>query len=179
MYSDYRRYPFFAQDADFITARYPSKGLVLVAGCGYGYLVDELATRGWDAWGCDPSPWAQSQRISARIQAVDITDRTALGTLQTLAGSRFDLIVTEEVLSAMSDAEVPAALTELRRIARPPARELFHIVTSAPELASGPRADFRRDDLGLNWKTHADWVTAVGGSEPVMDREGGKQRVLP
>lgn len=179
MYSDYRRYPFFAQDADLLTTRYPSLGRVLVAGCGYGYLVDELSIRGWDAWGCDASLWAVGQRISARIQGFDILIRQDMTDIKNLGtGARFDLIVTEDVLTVLSDVEVATALTELRRIAKSPARELFHIVTCANELIDGPLSSSRDITLGLNWKTHIDWVTTIGNNEPVMNREGGKQVIL-
>lgn len=179
MYDDYRRYPFFAQDADSLTARYPALGRVLVAGCGYGYLVDELAARGWDAWGCDASPHSIGERISARIQGFDVLVRSDMVALRTLAGGRFDLIVDEELLGVLSDAEIPVALTELRRIAAPPARELFHIITCANELDEGPLSPARTVYPEFSWRSHSQWVALIGNGESVMNREGGKQVILP
>ena len=48
----YRRYPFFADRVAQLKQRFAPNGqALLIAGCGFGYLVDECVTAGYDAWG--------------------------------------------------------------------------------------------------------------------------------
>jgi hypothetical protein len=171
LYTGYRRYPFFAERADWLTSRYPRMGTVLVAGCGWGYLVDELTQRGWDAWGADASAYAiargQSELpdLKGRLLRADMTDARQLNLLmrgRTSAQGHFDLIVTEDLLPALNDDEIARALTALRSAAE----TVVHIVT--PGDARGGE---RHPDL--NWKPIAAWRSLLA-PDAVLDAETGE-----
>lgn len=161
---DYRDGPHFNSRVGFLQGRV-SSGKILIAGCGYGYLVKRFVALGLDAWGCDASDWCVTQGSSVapgRIVKADITNRTQLASVLTAAGlrsnQRFAAIVTEDVLTCLTDAEITAALTELRRISS----VLFHIVTAVEVEAQRNPA--------FNWKTPLEWKQVVG-TELIMGLE--------
>jgi len=155
LYDEYRRYPFFAERAAFIRQRYPTASRVLIAGCGYGYLVDELRKSGVGAWGCDIAPWATGQAaqvLGQNAQFVgqgDITSAASMATVKSQAGlrnnQRFDVTVTEDVLTVLTEAEITAALQAVRGISS----TVLHMVTPGV-----PNAEHHPD---LNWKSIAAW----------------------
>lgn len=171
LYSNYRRYPFFAERAAMIRRRVSPSASVLIAGCGYGYLVDELRKIGVRAWGCDLSPWAvgqASQVIPATATFVllgDVTDTNSLNTVRAAAGlpgnQDFALVVTEDVLPMLTDAEIAAALEAVRTVGS----AVLHIVTP------GDPTDTTRAS-GVTWKPIAAW-RALCAPDPVMDAERG------
>src|ERR1044072_3702490 len=62
MYDNYQRFPFFAERANIIASRFATNiGKIVVFGCGFGYLVDELVQRGYDAWGLDGADYARNK----------------------------------------------------------------------------------------------------------------------
>jgi SAM-dependent methyltransferase len=128
LYTEYRRFSFFAARADFIAARWPvSVGRVLVVGAGYGYLVDELLIRGYDAWGLDAAAYAIGK--AQEKLSVGASNRVLLGNMATRGdvnaaknamglgnNARVGLLVTEDVLTTCANQqEATVALTELRR----------------------------------------------------------------
>lgn len=155
----YHRYPFFDARAATLHGRFVSQKM-LVAGCGYGYLVDDLVTAGFDAYGVDASAYAISKgqtllpAISARLAVADALNGASLDTAGKAFGlkgqQRWPLLVTEDMLTCCSDAEIATALTNLR--AR--ATALGHIVTILD--TAGEARDAR-----INWKTLADWKQLV------------------
>jgi 2-polyprenyl-3-methyl-5-hydroxy-6-metoxy-1,4-benzoquinol methylase len=160
----YRRYPFHAGRADFLTSTYPNllTSRVLIAGCGYGYLVDELASRGWtNVWGCDASAYCLSRAatevpaVASRIVAGDLLDSASLGAVRSAAGltgnQRFRLVVTEDVLGcAESSEEIVAMLANVRGIAQ----ATHHFITALPEGVVG--------DPELWWESQSAWLARVG-----------------
>lgn len=161
LYSNYHRYPFFADRADSLVARYGTTGKWLIGGCGWGFLVDELITRGVDAWGVDASSYCLTKAVAnlvsgraSKILQADITSRTSLATAKTATGlsgsTKFRIMVTEDVLPVLTDAEITSALTECRRIAT----NVFHICTP------GDPADPAKNPV-LNWKSASAWKTLV------------------
>lgn len=154
---DYRDGSHFNARVEFLRARVTT-GKVLIAGCGYGYLVKRLVDLGFDAWGCDASQWCVDKAatiVPGRVIKADVTVRAQLGSVLTAAGlssknGRFAFTVTEDLLVCLADAEISTALTELRRISA----SLFHIVT-AVEVEAERGASF-------NWKTLSGWKAVVG-----------------
>jgi SAM-dependent methyltransferase len=57
-YTDPHRYAFYQERIANLRGRVAPPGRVLVAGCGFGYLVDESRIGGYDAWGVDLSSFA-------------------------------------------------------------------------------------------------------------------------
>lgn len=171
----YRRYPFFTDRAASIRGRYANTSIkILVAGCGYGYLLDELTALGYtDVWGCDASAYAITKAqevlppaLAARVIQADITVRSQVNALRSAAGlsgnQRFAAVITEDVLPVLTDAEVQAALTELRRATQ----AMLHIIT--PDSEGADRT------LGLNWKTTPEWHALIGvTSEWILDVHTG------
>jgi len=164
LYSSYRRYPFYAERAAWVRSIVPT-GKVLVAGCGWGYLVDELVALGLDAWGIDASTYCVGRAVvSSRVLTVEATSRNRPAGARTAAGlggsTKFAAAVTDDLLPCLTDAEASTALAELRRVAT----TLLHIVT--PGAAADPAKA-----AGLNWKSHAAWKSFVG-TDLVYSAEG-------
>lgn len=124
IYSAYGDAPAFAARADWLIGQYGTAGRWLIAGCGWGFLVQALRARGVDAYGVDASAWAIAQaplEIQGRLSVGDCADASAMAQL-----GAFAVVVTEDMLPmAESEAEVAAVLAALRPIAG----RLCHIVT--------------------------------------------------
>lgn len=159
----YRKYPFFETRARFISNHYPSPRTVLVAGCGWGFLVEELLVRGYDAWGCDGSPYAMEkakenllENAHSQILLCDCTKTDEVLNLPVLAGlsekQKFDLCITEDVLSCLEDdKEVMLFVSNLRSVVG----EMLHIISCAN--SADPNDHFYQTD-GLLWKSHREWT---------------------
>lgn len=199
-YSSYGRYPFFAERAKWADGQTAAGNKIGVAGCGWGYLVDELRKLNRDAYGFDAASYATAKWTGirptepSRVVVASALTRTQMTSFRSttvgMAGSALiPLIVTEDLLPALADAEVTTALTELRRIAT----KLIHVCTCAASqydmmtrqqratlsVADRTTAERTADatdvavrSADFNWKTHAAWKALVG-AELVMNAEGG------
>lgn len=172
LYDEYRRFPFFSERAAAVRARYPDARRVLVVGCGYGYLVDELRRAGVpEPWGVDAAPWAVERAAAVlpgasarRVRLADATDAASLAAAlpEVLGrGGRFDLAVTEDVLPVLDAAEQRAVLAAVRVRAA----AVLHVVTP------GDPADPRKAP-GLDWKPTAVWAALVA-PDALLDAETG------
>ncbi len=187
----YREYPFFAVRASQIRGRFSNlSAKILVAGCGYGYLVKHLVDLGYtDVWGCDASAYAIQKaqdvlpaNLSARIIQADITNRNSLNALRTAAGlpgnQRFAAVITEDVLPVLdNDAEAQLALTELRRVSS----AMAHVITCCGVWPMVDGGAVWVDDNGtkrtksLLWKTSAQWRALINvPSEWIASTETGE-----
>lgn len=174
LYTQYRRYPFFAERAQEINRRFTPGVKVLVAGCGWGYLVDELVTIGFDAYGVDASQYAIDKaaevvpNVANRIFIGDCTVSADMTGVRKLAGlkanQKFNVTIQEDMFPCMTDAEVSTALGVLRETAA----SLFHTIT-----CSKPDDIPEQRHPGLNWKLQSEWKALVG-SDPVLDTETGE-----
>lgn len=71
------------------------------AGCGHGVVVHELAERGWDAHGFDPSDWVVEE-ASQRVPS--LAGRLAVGEIERMPfQGDFDLVTSFEVLEHLPD----------------------------------------------------------------------------
>lgn len=162
-YTQYRRYPFFVERAAWVNTMQPT-GKLLVAGCGWGYLVDELVQLGRDAWGCDASSYCVGKTVAGnRVLLGSVLVRADLDAVKAAAGvapaGKFAVCVTEDLLPCLALAELPAARTELLRAAS----TLLHIATMA---APGP------DRLAeLLWQPVAKWKGQI--PDTIYDAERG------
>lgn len=166
-YSQYRNYPFFAQRAAWINQTVPT-GKLLIAGCGWGYLVDELLKLGRDVWGIDASAYCVGKGIApGRVFQRSALVRADLNAAKTAAGvasnGRFAAGVTEDLLPCLTVPEVSSALQELRRACT----SLLHIVTPGDGSAQPPG---RVPEM--TWRDVAGWKQIVG-SDPVYSTETG------
>lgn len=172
----YQKFDYFANRANTILGRYQN-AKVLVAGCGWGYLVDELLSRGIDAWGCDASAYATGRAVTAlpatsaaRVLTADCLSQTAMNTVKSAAGLKgrtvFGGIVTDDLLTTCVDeAEVQAMLTILRANTS----AMAHILTFTD---GSPRDLAEYCAPGLLWRTVAQWKTIIGNNEPLLDPMG-------
>jgi hypothetical protein len=179
LYDDYRRYDFFAERAAFVASRWPiSIGKVVVIGCAYGYLVDELFKLGYDAWGVEASDFARNKAASVlafapanRIQLANATNRSALNSVRAAAGlsgnARFGLAISEDVLPVCTnETEAQLALGECRRITN----NFLHIITCTKPENPGD-LDIRFP--GLLWRSRTQWRTIINApAEICIDAEG-------
>lgn len=187
LYDEYRRFPFFAERADLIAARFqPSVGKVVVFGCGFGYLVDELVQRGYDAYGIEMSDYARAKATevlpfasASRIILANMANRSALNSARSAAGltgnQRFAVGISEDALPVATDeAEARLALDECRRIiSTTPGRFVHWITCSDPSNPS----DLDNRYPGLLWRSEAEWRAIIGPSDIIVNAEGN--RVVP
>lgn len=180
LYSAYQKFPFFAQRAQWLLSLHgrlvragvlsttPAGTKVCVAGCAYGYLVEELVARGFDAWGFDASGYALDKMTTSvdlatrgRVLFRDMlnsSDWNAVRQAANLRGNqKFHVGITEDVLPAMSDAEVATAIG----FARSGCTVLVHVVT--PGVATDPSRV-----APLNWKTMEQWRAALSLANGTM-----------
>jgi len=190
-YSSYTRYPFFAERAAWINSL-GTTGKIAVAGCGWGYLVDELRKLGRDAYGFDISSYATAKFSSirptevSRVVTADALNATQMTTFRRttcgLSGStKIPLIVTEDMLPALfvsgnptqTETDTTTALTQMRANGT----RVVHIVTCAvPTVPGGTvvaAADLTARSTDLVWRTHQGWKDRIGNSETVLNAEGG------
>jgi hypothetical protein len=176
LYGGYQKFSFFAYRAAYLDRlwdRLKRAGVlassltraqtkVAVAGSAYGFLVEALVARGFDAWGFDASSYAVGK---AQAGAVNLTTRGRVLQKDLLVSSqvtdvrraagltgqnRFHLGVTEDVLPCLSDAEVLQGVG----FARSATLALVHIVTAIPPSTPSIVSP-------LNWMVLADWRTLL------------------
>lgn len=169
----YSRFPFFQSRLDSLKQRFaPTGQKLLVVGCGFGYLVDDLVAAGYDAYGIDNAyaigkGKALLPAIAARLLVADALTASTLDAAASAAGlkghtPKWALLVTEDVLPVMSDAEVQTALTNLRARCT---TNLLHFVTPGD---GGQACDPR-----LNWKPIDGWRGVLCPPDVVADAETG------
>lgn len=184
---DYRRYTYFDVRRQFMGQRWNAfrNNKILIAGCGYGYLVNDLMADGFnDVWGCDASAWGIQQakalhpHIANRFVQADVTVRQNLNNLRSVAGlsgnQRFRATLTEDLLPcAMSATEAQTMLTELRRLTT----DMAHIITTRftdPIYTKLPDGSIAFPDgtvvqmPGFLWLTVDEWRGVVGPGEPII-----------
>lgn len=181
---NYRRYESFDVRRMLMGQRWNAfrNAKVLIAGCGYGFLVADLIADGFsDVWGCDASAWAIQRAkelhpaIAVRFVQADITIRPQMNSLRSTAGlsgnQRFRATLTEDVLPcAANEAEAQAMLVELRRITT----DMAHIIT--PMYADGVKqpdgsveAPWGGKQMpGFLWLSVEEWRALIGPSEPII-----------
>jgi hypothetical protein len=167
----YVRYTFFQQRVDGLIGRFAPNGQkVAVWGCGFGYLVEMLLAAGYDAYGFDASTYAITRGkellpgIAARLFVRDALvsgDMTPARRDAGLAGQqRFPLLVTEDMLTVLTDAEITTAVTNLRGIS---SSNLLHIVWPLlPDRVQDPRC---------TWKSVDAWRAILCPPDVVYDAE--------
>lgn len=167
----YHEYPFFQERIDALRGRFAPNGQKLaIWGCGYGYLVNLAVQVGYDAFGFDVSSYAINKgkqllpAISNRLFVRDALSAQDVANSRKDAGlkgnQKFALLVTEDLLSVLTDSEVTTAVGNLRVSAL---SNLLHIVSPLnPEDNQDPR---------LNWKTIPEWLAIVAPPDFVYDAE--------
>lgn len=92
----------------------PQNANVLIAGAAYGYTVDYLwQNYGTTAYGIDISDHAASQ--NADVIQGDIRNKNDVKSAVRLVSGKYDVILTEAVLSCLSDQDAAHACELLRK----------------------------------------------------------------
>lgn len=85
---------------------------------------------------------------------------------------KIPLMVSEDLLPCLTDAEVATAIAQMRNNAT----EVIHVITCAVPSDTDPleakTGDLVSRSADFNWKTHAEWKRLVG-TELVMNAEDG------
>lgn len=183
MYTEYKRFPIFAERADVILARWPAivDQKALVVGCGPGaYLVEELVNRGVNCYGIDgfkknlghgfvtiaPIPAIASRCIldADTTNNSDVTRIASREFLDLRGQAKTYLTISEDVLSCLTLQEVSAAVN----IMQSRSDRVFHILTvNRSETGPDPERD---TTMGLNWLSESSWRTLInsaGGSSHI------------
>jgi SAM-dependent methyltransferase len=135
---------------------------VLVIGCGFGFLIEELAAAGiTDVYGLDPGPfyWDAAQAaewdvsVKARVAQDWVgsgTEKASLNALGVTGQAKFTFVVDEDAVPMHSDAELPAFIAGCEARLQGNARgRIVHLVTTV-----GP---YGPENQAVNWKTLAEW----------------------
>lgn len=163
----YQDFPFFQARINTLKQKFaPTGQTLLIAGCGFGYSVNYAVNAGYNAFGIDGSSWAINEgktllpAIASRLAVADITVASQVDAASKAFGlkggtPKYALLMTEDVLPCLSDAEIQTALTVLRARS---SSNILHLVT--PGSPGDPGLDSR-----MNWKPLGDTATpAPAGS---------------
>lgn len=180
----YRRYPYFATRATIIDnlfrADYRNQ-ITVVAGGGWGYLVDELDQLQWNrVYSLDASSYAVNRggqelpTSASRILQGDILSPQDLQSFRSDVGRPW-FIVTEDVLPcAESIAEAQMMLDNLRDFRRPPG-DILHIITprnSRGVLQEDGSVAYPWGEQvqmpGFLWLSEQEWVDLIGPDEVIV-----------
>ena len=173
--SGYRQYDFFQQRIDQLKGRVaPNNQKLAIWGCAFGYLVELAVNAGYDAYGFDASAYAINRgkqvmpaAIASRLFLRDATvaaDVTASRNDAGLKGNtRFALLVTEDMFTCLTDAEVQTALPLLRGAC---SANLGHMLTVLERTGTG-------NDPRINWKSIAAWKALLAPPDQVIDSTNG------
>jgi hypothetical protein len=159
-------HPRYTVRLDSLKTLYPPTGqATAIWGCGFGSLVDLADKAGYAATGFDASTYVINRgkalipSAATSLFVRDALNATAVTNSKRDAGlkgaAKFALLVTEDLLTCMSDAEVTTTLPLLRGVAT----TLLHMVTPVDPWAQANS----KNDPRINWKTMADWKTLIAG----------------
>lgn len=161
-----------------------NNAVVLVVGCGFGYLIEFLRAQGISqVWGLEPGSYywdpANDGEWDPAVKALVAQDWIGSGTeqasLDALPGvpnnERFGWIVDEDAASCHTDAELPAFIAGLEaRLQGNVKGRIVHIVSDR-EVQEGPFSD-----PNLNSKTIVEWSLVAPDHTWVRARDGSTWR---
>ncbi len=173
-YDEYRRYDFFRHDAEFIASTFNLiNKTVLVVGCAYGYLVDELRKQGIKSFGVDNSVYARSRinRVfelepDKKVLEGDTSKSTVWTGIKTQIGT-IDFLITEDLFTDFEDSQISPFLS----LCRNHSSRRLHILTCAPERPIQNR------DHHFNWKSFAEWDSILK-PDALLNRELSDRRFI-
>lgn len=137
-YTQYRHHDGYRKRAQLFR-HFPDP--ILVVGCGFGFLVEELLYLGKSAWGIDLSDYAEDNCVTENFSKVNIT-----GDISLLPP--FATIITEDLLPWLTDKEAVIAAKNCSAHGA----IVIHLVTVAGE------ADYNYHSCGY-WMTLTNQLT--------------------
>lgn len=149
LYTNYHRFPFFKTRAKLIEKE--CSGKILIAGCGWGFLIEECLELNLDVWGIDASEYALqkakenvNQSSLSRIFLANVFDDIS-SILKHANTTKFDWCVTEDLLPVIKDFATNQAIENMRKYAN----KFLHIVT--------PKIESSDQHPDLTWKHIEEW----------------------
>jgi cyclopropane fatty-acyl-phospholipid synthase-like methyltransferase len=112
----------------------PAGSKIFVGGCGFGYLMEALADKRMNVWGCDNSPYIQlniDTEASYPIHNIDLLDSNFIELIRQDTGVYyFDYVITEDVLTSYSEESYPNFFNNLEGILHPnkSKKNIIHII---------------------------------------------------
>lgn len=100
IYTQYRHHEGYAKRARLFHY-FPEP--ILVAGCAFGFLVEEFKFLAKASWGIDASEWAIDKRVNERVRLGNILD------LSTWTLGQMGTVITEDLLPCLTDDEAVIA----------------------------------------------------------------------
>lgn len=145
IYTDYRHHEGYAKRA-LLFRYFPEP--ILVVGCGFGFLVQELIDLRKQAWGIDAAPYAIENKVNKRVFQSNILDLSGwtLGEVGT--------VVTEDLLPHLTDNEALIAARNCQALAC----VVVHMVTEQGQHEE------------LNYHTAGYWMNLT--NQPTISLEG-------
>jgi 2-polyprenyl-3-methyl-5-hydroxy-6-metoxy-1,4-benzoquinol methylase len=164
LYSNYHRYKLFQRRAEIIRQTFSPQS-VLVVGCGWGFLVDELRMKGLDAWGVDLSEYA-IRKAHAEVpdvyRYIEKADGRVARSLERVGPGHWDVVVTEDVLTVCSNEQ---EVSRFVAAARAVGDQAFHIVTC---WLPGREEKVKGRDSRVMWKYQEEWAELVA-PDPILN----------
>lgn len=145
---------------------WPEGSTIAVIGAAFGWSVEILLSRGFEAWGADPSSYIQETKrdqseIPDRIIDESLLDEDSARRFieATIGAGRFDIAIAERVATSLSDIEIPSFEAAVRSIAD-------HRVLLETPNRPNPRTRY-------NWKPLEEWERLFPGWIVVRSRQRG------
>lgn len=168
LYSEYKRYRFFETRAEVIRQTFDPAS-VLVVGCGWGFLVDELRKKGIDAWGVDLAEYAirkAHSEVPDSYRYIKRADGRNGRQLARIGPGIWDVVVTEDVLTVCSnEQEIQQFVTAAGSVARD---HVLHIVTCWLPYQDEIPGKKERFDKRVLWKYDTEWAELVA-PDPILN----------
>lgn len=136
IYTNYRHHEGYAKRARLFRF-FPEP--ILVVGCGFGFLVEELLNLKKEAWGIDASPYAIENRVNKWVQYGNILD------LNECVRGPFGTVILEDVDPYLSDEEALIAAKNSQALSP----IVIHMVTE-------------RGEADLNYHATEYWMNLTG-----------------
>lgn len=126
---------------NFLVSHLSTKGTALEIGCGDGYFLSLLKSKGWEVYGCDPSPAAEEAKNIFGAENV----KQDFFSKKLYEGTKFNLVVMRHLLE-----HIPypiSFLQEVSAILKPDALLAIEVPNVFTSLKEGVAGDFCHEHL--------------------------------
>jgi len=175
--TNYRKYSYFYERANLLSKEHSEYKdyTTLIAGCAYGFLLEELDKQGWkDVWGVEASKYAVNEaspsilesHLSEKVLLGDITKSSDMDYVKSKIGKPM-FIITEDVLPcAKNEEQVHIMLNELRNILQDE-EVMCHFIT--------PKIDNKEQVEGFLWFSYEKWKDLINAEEKIYSASLNKE----
>lgn len=160
----FERDPIFKHRANHLVSELnmPAGSRIFVGGCGFGYLMEALADKRMNVWGCDNSPYIQlniDTEASYPIHNIDLLDPNFTDLVRQETGVfNFDYVITEDVLTSYSEESYPIFFSNLESVlnSNRSKKNIAHIVDihCGPMFIQKNIAEWNMTNENHTWLNH-------------------------